>query len=103
VNAVLTAVYWEIGRRIVEFEQKGIARAEYGEVLLLRLSRELTRRFGRGFSVDNLETMRLFYIAYASFAISETPSRILVMDQLADRFPLTMAAGASQSAKDGEE
>jgi predicted nuclease of restriction endonuclease-like (RecB) superfamily len=104
VNAVLTTVYWEIGRRIVEFEQKGIARAEYGEVLLPRLSRELTRRFGRGFSVDNLETMRLFYIAYASVAISETPSRksrgltrrksetssrILAIDHLTDRFPLS--------------
>jgi predicted nuclease of restriction endonuclease-like (RecB) superfamily len=104
VNAVLTTVYWEIGRRIVEFEQKGIARAEYGEELLTRLSRALTRRFGRGFSVDNLETMRLFYIAYAGVAISETPSRksrpstrgksetssrILTIDHLTDRFPLS--------------
>nr|MBA3585828.1 restriction endonuclease subunit S [Gemmatimonadota bacterium] len=58
VNAIMTATYWEIGRRIVEHEQQGKARAEYGEALLERLSRDLTARFGRGFSVNNLESMR---------------------------------------------
>lgn len=101
VNAVLTAVYWEIGRRIVRFEQKGTSRADYGQELLARLSDELTRRFGRGFSVDNLETMRLFYMAYARIEISETvsrkltkrksetSSRILAIESLADRWPLS--------------
>ena len=49
VNNVLTATYWEIGRRIVEYEQGGKARAEYGGELLKRLAADLTRRFGRGF------------------------------------------------------
>ena len=75
VNAILTATYWEIGRRIVEFEQGGESRAEYGASLMERLSEDLSRRFGRGFSVDNLESMRLFYLAYPPSRISETVSR----------------------------
>ncbi len=74
VNAVMTATYWFVGRRIVEPEQRGQARAAYGEALLERLSNDLTARFRRGFSVDNLETMRLFSLAYPP-AISETASR----------------------------
>ena len=49
VNAILTATYWEIGRRIVEFVQQGETRAEYGDEVLKRLSADLTKRFGRGF------------------------------------------------------
>jgi len=75
VNAIMTATYWEIGRRIVEFEQKGKVRAEYGAHLLERLAEDLRRRFGRGFSTDNLETMRLFYLAFSPERISETLSR----------------------------
>ena len=60
VNALMTASYWEIGRRIVEFEQGGRDRAEYGETLLARLATDLTARFGRGFSRQNLQQMRLF-------------------------------------------
>ena len=65
VNAILTGTYWEIGRRIVEFEQAGEKRAEYGEVLLVRLSSDLTARFGRGFGKSNLFQMRAFYLAYS--------------------------------------
>ena len=61
VNALMTATYWEIGRRIVEFEQGGVERAAYGESLIERLATDLTQRFGRGFSPRNLEQMRLFY------------------------------------------
>jgi len=49
VNAFMTATYWEVGRRIVEFEQGGENRAEYGKKLMEQLSTDLTRRFGRGF------------------------------------------------------
>jgi DUF1016 N-terminal domain len=56
VNSIMTAAYWLIGRRIVEFKQSGESRAEYGTSLLRRLSADLTTRFGRGFSVDNLES-----------------------------------------------
>ena len=61
-NAVMTATYWEIGRRIVEFEQQGQDRAGYGEGLIRRLSDDLAPRFGRGFGVSNLAQMRTFYL-----------------------------------------
>lgn len=61
VNAILTAAYWEMGRRIVEFEQRGKAKTEYGDKVITRLSQELTPRFGRGFGKRNLEQMRQFY------------------------------------------
>lgn len=74
VNALMTASYWEIGRRIVEAEQKGRRRAGYGEQLMERLSTDLTARFGRGFGVNNLESMRRFYLAYPQPEISQTLS-----------------------------
>jgi predicted nuclease of restriction endonuclease-like (RecB) superfamily len=77
VNAFMTATYWEVGRRIVEFEQGGAKRAGYGERLLERLASDLTARLGRGFSVRNLESMRLFYGVCGAKQISETLSREL--------------------------
>jgi predicted nuclease of restriction endonuclease-like (RecB) superfamily len=76
VNALMTATYWEIGRRIVEFEQRGEKRAGYGQELLKRLARDLTAKFGRGFGVDNLELFRAFYLTFPPRQISETASRI---------------------------
>jgi hypothetical protein len=70
-NNILTATYWEIGRRIVEYEQKGQERAAYGERLLARLSHDLATSYGRGFSERNIEQMRAFYIGWE---ISQTPS-----------------------------
>ena len=64
VNNILTATYWEIGRRIVEYEQGGKARAEYGEELLKRLGTDLSVKHGRGFSWRNLFRMRAFYLAW---------------------------------------
>ena len=64
VNALMTASYWDIGRRIVEAEQKGKRRAGYGEQLIERLSLDLTQRFGRGFSARNLEQMRQFFLLW---------------------------------------
>src|SRR5690349_17159885 len=84
----MTATYWSVGRRIVESEQGGEGRARYGKALLKRLSADLTSRFGRGFSVDNLEMMRLFYLTYQPGEISETVSRKSDMAHLAARFPL---------------
>ncbi|HIH2744494.1 PDDEXK nuclease domain-containing protein [Burkholderia aenigmatica] len=104
VNTLMTATYWRIGQRIVESEQRGEARATYGTALLRRLAQDLTDRFGRGFGVDNLELMRLFYVAYPSIEISESPIRKLPrtdqpqksdsttrisLPQLAERFPLS--------------
>ena len=74
VNALMTATYWEIGRRIVEFEQGGEKRAEYGEGLLARLADDLTARFGRGFSRQNLQRFRLFYLSQPAEKICSTLS-----------------------------
>lgn len=84
VNALMTATYWEIGRRIVEEEQAGQDRADYGVGLIERLSRDLTQRFGRGFGRSNLFQMRAFYLAY--FKKVQTVSGQL--DHLAEQFPL---------------
>ncbi len=64
VNAIVTATYWEIGRRIVEHEQRGKKRAGYGEALIETLAADLTARFKRGFSQTNLKQMREFYLAW---------------------------------------
>ena len=64
VNAVLTATYWEVGRRVVEFEQGGEARAGYGEELLKRLGADLSKTHGRGFGWRNLFSMRAFYLGW---------------------------------------
>ena len=74
VNAVMTAAYWLIGRDIVEFEQSGEKRAEYGMALIERLAADLTKRFGRGFSRQNIRQMRAFYLAYPPEQIRQTPS-----------------------------
>ena len=78
VNVIMTATYWQVGRHIVEFEQAGERRAGYGQQLLDRLSTDLNKRFGRGFSVDHLELMRLFYTSYSPAQVSETVSRKLL-------------------------
>jgi DUF1016 N-terminal domain len=109
----MTATYWEIGRRIVEFEQHGAARAGYGEQILSKLSHDLTARFGRGFGVDNLELFRAFHLTYpidipgqhiggksespirklgieqTPQTISESLSRKFALDQIATTFPLS--------------
>ncbi len=67
INTELIIANWEIGRHIVEFEQHGNERAEYGSELLATLSTDLKMRFGKGFSRSNLQLMRLFYIKYPKF------------------------------------
>lgn len=64
INRTQVLAYWEIGREIVEFEQHGKSRANYGEEILQRLSVDMTARFGRGFSAENLRLMRKFYVTY---------------------------------------
>ena len=60
----MTATYWLVGRRLVEFEQSGKERAVCGSELLKRLSGDLQSRFGREFSERNLEQMRQFYLQW---------------------------------------
>ncbi|MCD8537096.1 MAG: PDDEXK nuclease domain-containing protein [Burkholderiaceae bacterium] len=74
VNSIMTATYWLIGRRIIELEQGGKARAQYGETLLLRLAKDLSGKFGPGFSRRNLQQMRLFYFAWPIERIWQTVS-----------------------------
>ena len=100
VNALMTASYWKIGHRIVEAEQKGQRRAGYGEQLVERLALDLTGQFGRGFSRQNLQQMRLFYLAalptlsssggkpQTPSAVFEATSRPWALTELANAFPL---------------
>lgn len=74
VNTILLQTYWQIGRHIVEFEQAGEEKAEYGSELLNRLSKDLTLEFGKGFSRSNLVYIRKFY---STFPKSETLSHQL--------------------------
>lgn len=74
VNSLMTATYWEIGRRIVEYEQGGKKRAGYGEEVLKRLSVDLTARFGSGLSYTNLKKFRQFALAYPAEKIGPTLS-----------------------------
>lgn len=72
VNISMVYTYYEIGRRIVEEEQNGKERADYGKYLLKDLSEYLTENFGKGFSADNLKLMRRFYVVYSKDQIGET-------------------------------
>src|SRR5205823_5529667 len=74
VNTAMVTAYWEVGRTIVEEEQRGKSRAEYGKQLIEELSRRLSAELGRGFSRANLWDMRSFYQA---FPILQTLSREL--------------------------
>jgi len=74
INTRLVETNFFIGKHIIEFEQAGKSRAAYAARTLENLSHKLTNEFGKGFSVDNLENMRKFYLVYKK---SETPSRIL--------------------------
>ena len=87
-NMAMVYTYYEIGRRIVEEQQNGNERAEYGKQILKELSAYLTSRFGRGFSEDNLGNMRKFYLLYSADRISETASRKLDEE---NRLPVTAA------------
>jgi predicted nuclease of restriction endonuclease-like (RecB) superfamily len=74
VNTVITATYWEVGRRIVKFEQQGQMRADYGDAVIAQLSVDLTSRFGRGFGPVNLSQMRKFYQLWPEDRIFQTLS-----------------------------
>ncbi len=74
VNSTMILAYWNVGRVIVEHEQKGKVKAEYGKEVIKELSRELRKSLGTGFSVSNLFNMKKFYITYPKF---QTVSRKL--------------------------
>ena len=74
VDSIMTYTYYEVGRKIVEEEQNGEKRAEYGKQLLENLSVILTGEFGKGFSETNLKQMRKFYLMYSNEGIGQTAS-----------------------------
>ncbi len=93
INAIMTATYWEIGRRIIEFEQGGEARAAYGTQLIERLSVDLSQRYKRGFSTRNLWQIRTFYLCFQDIEIMQTVSaESSNLIQLAKIFPLPWSA-----------
>lgn len=78
VNLAMVYSYYEVGRMIVEEEQRGHNRADYGKYIIKELSEYLTQQFGKGFSVTNLKQMRQFYQIYENDQIGQT---------LSDQFP----------------
>jgi predicted nuclease of restriction endonuclease-like (RecB) superfamily len=106
VNVIMTATYWSIGRHVVEFEQRGKTRAEYGEELLKRIATDLSGRYGRGYSLTNLKQFRQFYLGWPPFQKGQTASDLLpgpsrkgqtvsdqlVLQDLSARFPLPWSA-----------
>src|ERR1039457_3198817 len=74
VNSIMTSVYWDIGRRIVESEQAGAVRANYGDELIKQLANDLSAQFGRGFGVVNLSQMRRFFLTWPTKPIFQTLS-----------------------------
>ncbi len=77
INVAMLEAYWQIGKRIVEEEQQGAARAGYGEGLIKALSKELSAEFGKGFSVASLENFRKFYLIFPSLEKSSALRRKL--------------------------
>ncbi len=106
VNALMTASYWEVGRRLVEAEQRGKRRADYGVQLIERLASDLTQRFGRGFSRQNLQQMRSFFLGWPirqTLSGESSPASLQArpvlalkrpwqLDELAQRFVLPWSA-----------
>ncbi len=94
VNSIITTAYWEMGRRIVEEEQRGRRKAGYGEQLIDRLAVDLTARFGRGFSRTNVFQIRQFYVTYQNiiqtpFGQSAGVEKIQTMSGQLPAFPLS--------------
>ncbi len=77
INFAMVEAYWQIGRRIVEEEQNGKGRAEYGAFLIKELSKQLTQEFGKGFAVANLKNFRQFYVTFPDFQKSYTARSLL--------------------------
>ena len=102
VNAVMTAAYWMIGQHIVEFEQSGEQRADYGEEIVERLATDLSTHYGRGFSIRNVWNMKAFYLAWpipqTASAESESSGNLQTasgessLASVASRFPLPWSA-----------
>lgn len=84
VNAHVAQTYWLVGKQIIEYEQGGKSKAEYGKALITTLARDLSLRHGRGFSRANVVYMRLFYQRYPDAQISQTLSDQLSWSQIVE-------------------
>ena len=95
-NSVMVFTYFQLGRLIVEQKQGGKVRAAYGKDTIQLLSKRLTSEFGNGFSADNLENMRKFFLAFQNknrLLISETVSRKLDSEQIPFHTPENPTVG----------
>lgn len=97
VNTTMLITYFEIGRMIVEHEQEGNKKADYAKETLVKLSTNLLRQFGRGYSVDNLEACRKFYLTY-SHRISES-----VIRELKNKSPKQISESLIRKLKTNEK
>lgn len=109
VNSTMVEAYWLIGKRIVEEEQSGKDRADYGMEILKNLSKELTVEFGKGFSITNLKNFRKFYLVFCKLEKGQTVSAklswshferlIRVENEQARNFYLTESAEQNWSVR----
>ena len=76
VNTAMVQAYWQIGKRIVDEEQQGKERADYGSFLIKQLSVQLSGEFGRGFSIANLKNFRKFYTGYNTVVDPSCQSKV---------------------------
>ena len=95
VNSAMVIAYWEIGKRIVEFEQGGKKRADYGESLLVGLSKKLTSDFGKGFALASLKNYRQFYLTFSESQKGSAAGSLLIENKKNKK----SSALRSQSAK----
>ena len=86
VNQTMVSTYWQIGKRIVEEEQQGKERADYGKQLLKQLSIALTEEFGKGFSVQNLYYFRQFYLTFPEIFHTVCGELSVSSDKLRSRY-----------------
>ncbi len=107
INTELVKANWEIGRHIIEFEQQGNERAEYGTDLLARLSKDLKQLYGKGFGRRNILDMRRFYLAYqkwqtvsAKLSWSHYISLISISDEVARKFYEKQAINQNLSVRE---
>ncbi len=97
VNKTMVYTYFEIGRMIVEDEQHGKERAEYGKQVLKELSAKLSKEFGKGFSVQNLENMRKFYLIYSVGTISDEDSRSAIRISEKSQSPIRISENSASA------
>lgn len=95
INTIIVDTYWQIGKMIVKEEQAGKNKAEYGEKLIIRLSIDLTKKFGKGFSKSNLFMMRKFYLLYPPEKFQTLSGKSVESD-----FQLSLGSGLSIGRSD---